>query len=446
MTSASTMRWSVPAFYFVGIVATFSRELVLAAKYGTGLQVEVFRLAFAVPNLMSTSLGPSFVAAVIPTLMSVESDSGRLASTARGIVMLNVLGVFSVTALGILTSPLQARLLAPGYGADLATDLSTYISLTWLFFLFAGCSFSLRALLSQRGVLWPASAATFIGAGTIVVGCLFASALPPDTFKWSAGLLVGLTVLSGVLILASHVLVTPRGVLGAGRINLADLPIAMWAVRGAGASIVAVAAYHLLSAVPRLIDRSVATTLGTGVVPALEYSFSLITVPGILLGTSLVTMLYPAFSRSVESGLRVPVRAFIRPVSIAIGLSAAAGLIMFAAAPTLVKLVYGHGAFGASSIRTTAVFVRWHGLGLPFMVATIILAQAALAFRQYRLVMSIAAVRIAAKAAAVALMVPAMGLSGLAASFILPEAVSAAILVVALRRHVSARTTESVSH
>ena len=66
------LRWAVPALYLAGIVATFLREVVLAATYGTSTEIEVFRIAFAVPNMLSTSLGPAFVAAVVPALMRAE--------------------------------------------------------------------------------------------------------------------------------------------------------------------------------------------------------------------------------------------------------------------------------------------------------------------------------------------------------------------------------------
>lgn len=433
VTHPAVLRWSVPALYFAGILATFLREIILAATYGTGAEIEIFRLAFAVPNLLSTSLGPAFVAAVVPALMRAETSQAELSSVSRDVVAVNVSGVLIVSLIGALSAPLQARLLAPGYGPALASTLTTQIAAMWLFFVAAGCSFSLRALLSRRGVLWPAAGATVVGSGTVAVGCLVGAALLPAGSLPPAAFLTGLVVASGLLILYMHGRALPEGTLRALRLGPAELTATAWAARGLAGAVVLVGTYHFLSAVPRLIDRAVATTLASGTVAALEYSFSLITVPGILLGTSLVTMLFPDFARAVESADPVAQRSMIGPVLLALALATVAAAIMSSAAPLIVDIVYARGAFDEVAAGMTSEFLRWHSIGLPFMVATIILAQATLAFRAYGLVLAVGLARILAKWLAVVWLVPSHGLGGLAASFIVPEVVSAVVLFVTLQ-------------
>jgi peptidoglycan biosynthesis protein MviN/MurJ (putative lipid II flippase) len=117
-------------------------------------------------------------------------------------------------------------------------------------------------------------------------------------------------------------------------------------------------------------------------------------------------------------------------------LAAVAGLCMSALAPYVVHVVYVRGSFGQQAAAQTAEFLRWHGIALPFMVATIILGQAVLAFRAYVLVLAIAVARIFTKWLSVQWLVPQYGLTGLAASFIVPETVSAVLLAAALAWHV----------
>ena len=427
------LRWSVPALYLAGIVATFLREVVLAATYGTSTEIEVFRIAFAVPNMLSTSLGPAFVAAVVPALMRAERGEGDVPATERDVTAINVAGVFALSVAGIVSAPLQARLLAPGYGPELVSDLTVQIALMWLFFAAAGCSFSLRAMLSRRGVLWPAAGATVVTSGMLALGCLLVGRFVPGGSVPPAGLLTALAVVSGVLVLCMHVWVLPSESRSALRLRAADLPGVAWAARSLGGAVLLVGIFHFLSAVPRLIDRAMATTLESGAVAALEYSFSLITVPGILLGTSLVTMLYPGFARSVEAGDTQPVVQLVRPVLVSLGLAATAGICMSVLAPLIVDVVFARGSFGPDAAALTTEFLRWHAIALPLMVATIILAQAALAFRAYGLVLLVALARILAKWLGVAWLVPDHGLTGLAASFIIPEAVSTVLLVILLR-------------
>jgi putative peptidoglycan lipid II flippase len=144
-------------------------------------------------------------------------------------------------------------------------------------------------------------------------------------------------------------------------------------------------------------------------------------------------MLFPDFARAVESADPVAQRSMIGPVLLALALATVAAAIMSSAAPLIVDIVYARGAFDEVAAGMTSEFLRWHSIGLPFMVATIILAQATLAFRAYGLVLAVGLARILAKWLAVVWLVPSHGLGGLAASFIVPEVVSAVVLFVTLQ-------------
>jgi putative peptidoglycan lipid II flippase len=426
--------WSVPVIYAAGIAATFLREVVLAALYGTGPEIEVFRLAFAASNLFSTSLGPVFVAAVLPMLVGLDAQPDDFRVAVRRVTIVNLAGVGLITAVAVLSAPLQARVLAPGFTAEALPYLEQQIALAWLFFLLASSSFAARAYLSHRGILWPGASATLIASGTIAAGCLVVAALPATTFEWTASLLTALAVLSGALILGVHLWALPRAGI---RSSSGELPANSSIAPGWGliaAAIALVVLCHCLNAVPRFIDRAVATNIGPGTVAALEYSFSVITVPGVLLGTVMVTMFFPGFLRAVEAQSRGAVLAFLRPLLIVLGLALMAGALISMLAPHLVELVYARGSFGATATAMTAEFLRWHAAGLVFMVATIVLVQALLAVRAFGILLLIAVARIVAKWLAVTLLVPRWGSSGLAASFIVPEALSALALAVIVWR------------
>jgi len=242
-------------------------------------------------------------------------------------------------------------------------------------------------------------------------------------------------VLSGALILGVHLLALPRV---AFRSSSGDSPANSSTAPGWGliaAAIVLVVLCHCLNAVPRFIDRAVATNIGPGTVAALEYSFSIITVPGVLLGTAMVTTFFPGFLRAVESQSQAAVLVFLRPLLIVLGLALMGGALISMLAPQLVELVYARGSFGATATAMTAEFLQWHAAGLVFMVATIVLVQVLLAIRAFGILLLIALARIGAKWLAVTLLVPLWGSSGLAASFIVPEALSAiALAAIAWRR------------
>jgi len=187
-------------------------------------------------------------------------------------------------------------------------------------------------------------------------------------------------------------------------------------------SVIGVTVFKISNAVPRFIDRAVATGFPQGIVASLEYSYNVLTVPGILLATSFVTVFYPTFVRNINKRkfmLKNKVILLLFLIVLIVAISS--GVLLFIWSENFIKFVYGRGAFDMSAVENTAIILKWQALGLGAMVGGIILSQGLLGFRAIKILILITIIKIIIKLISIKTLVPHFGLVGLAASFVVTE-------------------------
>jgi len=420
----------VPILLAVGILTTLLREIVFAKYLGVSRELEVFRVAFAFPNMLSQSLAPAYIGALLPALVAATNTSpSDYEAFRRRAARITVSGVAVITAIGMATVHWQATFMAPGFDSTASAALRTSLAMCWGFFCLTALSFLPRLYLNNRRVFWPGSSTSAVISVCLIVACTIAL---PETSHGPALVLATAAIASGVIILAMHVAAEPQAIntIAVGKTgkpgSAADYGKGQAAILG---PLMLVLLIHCVNAAPRFVDRAVASGIAPGVLAAVDYSFNILTVPGILLGTSVITVFYPDFVQRVKNPRIADLDARISlPVVGVISLALIGGVVTSAIADDIVQLVYARGAFGAEAELVTSTLLGWHSIGLGFMVATMILAQACIAYGVFRYLLLIAVLRLGAKFLAVHLLVPAYGIDGLGASFIVPEAISTVLL------------------
>jgi len=276
----------------LGLLLGFSREIAIAAYLGTSAILEVFIIAFTVPEIIGLMLLNSMAVAVIPYLDSSDfKDRER-----ESIIFWGGLFKFGTVFLIISSSVFLLRQkillwLAPELsqehfeiGSRLLAFLSPYI-------LFRGLESFFRSIcFSRKHFLAPALSSTLING--IVVGSLvlFSSSIAVDALAW--GWLIGSCVLmlyNGVI---AYKLVSP---VFSFRLNIdknANLLRALMAV----------AALESASMLYPLIDRFLAAhVLGTGPIAALRYAYNLIIIPSGILVVAFNVASFPWIAQLVKN-------------------------------------------------------------------------------------------------------------------------------------------------
>ncbi|MFK5955340.1 MAG: lipid II flippase MurJ [Planctomycetota bacterium] len=429
MRRPSLRKLAVPALLGAGIVATLGREVVFALGLGSGSDLEVFRLAFGAPNMMGQSLAPTFVGVMLPLLAhAAQQGPDQAARMRQRILRFNVLGVALLCVLGILTAGPLSRILAPGYQGDALQQVVDQLRILWLFFGLTGLSFSARTFLNQRDVFWPgASTSLAVSLCFVVSGLGVAYGVLPKgaaSLSWAA-------VAGGGIVLLLQIQAKPyrrSDFIRPKPTKEVQVPL-LWPMLGALCATVSASA-------PRFLDRAYASSMPSGSVAALEYSYNVLAAPGILLGTSFVMVVFPAFARGVASGLpRLAAKKVLPAFCWTTGGALAISLLVHAYADPLVALFYQRGAFDQSAAAATADILRWQCLGMMPMVAGMIIAQGFLGLRMIRFLLLLSFVRIALRWVALEWFIPRMGLEGLGLAYTFTEAIAllAAVLLF-LRR------------
>ncbi len=346
----SSLTKAVGAVAFLTVVSKilgFLREASLAAVFGASSDTDAYLVAQTVPYLLVSTVSYALTTMFIPVYSQIREEQGNEASSRfASTVIWTVLGIGVVlVTIGEALAGSLVELVAPGFDGAIA-ELTTYLSRIILpMMVFQLLSGILTGILQSHGQFSIPTAASLlqnvsiimsivvfgsrhgiasVAAGTLVGAMLATAAKIPGlrltAFQWTVGL--------------------DRHNPGVRRIAVLLLP----AVVGAG-----------VGELNTLVDRILASRLPEGSVSALNYANRLMQLAPSIIGTSVVTVVYPMLARMAARSDRS---------GLSRGLSDALGLVHFMLIPVatgvlvlrepLVRIVFERGVFDAAATEETA--------------------------------------------------------------------------------------------
>lgn len=420
----------IPGLVAAGLFAGFAREVILAYLFGTTREVEIFRVAFGLPSVLSDSLAISFVAILIRLIL--DGEKGRPAQSLRRAIWATLAFASVVFLLGVFTMPWQARLLAPGMSPEEQARLVVAGQVCWLTFLFVVLSLPMRALMSTRGRVWPGAASQLMRSGGFVLALLaFVLAMGwRDLMAPAYAAACGGAVVLGVHWLALGRRDRRRVAMTA--VALPRLALLLPALGALGAVMIT----QVFLSAGRIMDRAAATEIGEGMLAALEYSYSLVMAVAAILGTSANLILAPRMGRTIRDTGKLArdhwtLILVVTAVTVVIG-SGLAGL-----GEQIVPLVYQYGAFDSEAAGLTSGIFRLHALALGPLVLALLLTQVLLLQGRQKDVLIAAVAKTAVKAVALWFVFTAgAGITGIAMTLLWTEVAMAVFLAgIVLIRH-----------
>ena len=98
----------------------FLRESFIANAYGAGTLTDAYQIAYTIPYFLQAILGYALVTAVVPILTKHLVSNNKEEAWYVGSCAINItaLGLFVITALGMIISAVLVKLLAPGFSAE----------------------------------------------------------------------------------------------------------------------------------------------------------------------------------------------------------------------------------------------------------------------------------------------------------------------------------------
>lgn len=335
------------------------REIVIAARFGTGETYDAYVAAFRIPDLlffivMSGAFGSAFIPVFGGYLAQGDTDRAwRLANTLLTWTVLIFLGVALATF--VLAGPLVSRVIAPELSPD-AQDLAVNLTRVLLLSpLLLGLSAAGKGMLEARDAFTlPAIAPILYNIG-IIFG---AAALAPimGIYGLATGVLIGA---------AGHVLIQLVALARTGMRFRASFTrhtdglgevARLMAPRIVGQS---------ASQANLIVMTNFASRLGEGSISALNYANHLVLLPHGVLAMSLSTVIFPRMARQFKLGRLGELRqTLIGGVGPLVFLVLPATILLVVFRTSIVQVVFQYGSFTPESTRLVSEAVALFSLGL----------------------------------------------------------------------------------
>ena len=376
-------RISTRATGVVGIAVLSSRvlglirEQVFAALFGAGRNLDIFTIAFRVPNLLRDLFAEGALSTAFVTTFSkkiaTEGDQSAW-SLANKVATLTAVFMSGVTIVGIIFSRQLIAGVAGGFDANDQAMTTLLTQIMWPFILLVSLAALVMGMLNAKDVFGtPAIASTFFNIGSIIAGVSLGWWFDPHFGRRALlGLSIG-TLVGGAL---QFLVQTPS----LWKLGYRFRPDFRWRDEGVrtvlglmGPAVIAASAVQ----VNVLVNSSFASYLEKGSVIWLSIAFRLMQLPLGIFGVAISTVTLPLVSRAAAAnditGFRSALSHAMRLVML---LTVPSALGLFLLAEPIIRVIYQHGHVTAYSVQQIAGALRFYSIGLAGYSAVKILAPA----------------------------------------------------------------------
>ena len=366
-------------------------QVVVAARFGQGAQMDAYFVASGLPVLLAQLLAGGLEASVIPVYSSLRGKGKREQASRLFSTLLNLLIISMViVTIGMLVLHNQlVTLSGPGLRHDSivqAENLTPYIFPVLIFMVLN--SF-MECLLNSEGQFgWPAYAGILVPLTTVTLVLLGGKS--HGVLVLCIGTLLGEVFQLGAIILrARHAKFVYQPILDLRSPEIAAIGIVAWPALFSG----------LISQASPFVDQIFASTLSVGSVSVLNNALKLVSVPIGVIFASVGRAALPYLARQAAikdmRAFKETLRLYLWAVGIGT-LALTAGMIIFA--HLTVAIIFEHGAFTESDTSRTAITLIGFAIGLTPMAFGFITSRAFSALGKTRVLLYVTVFSVIANA------------------------------------------------
>lgn len=351
----------IAAFTMLSRCLGLTRDMLMAGIFGTGIYMSAFVVAFTIPNLFRRLFGEGALsAAFIPVFIEAKRREGTTSAwiLARRVITLVGLFLAAIVIVGIIAISLFLQWTEPGGMIGAVLPLLR-IMLPYMFFI---CLAALAMAILNSFKVFGVSAAMPCLLNIVWISCLLifvpavadAQASRIKAVAWAV-------VIAGVAQLLGQIpSLWKRGY----RPGL-DFDFSAPKVRRVFTLMGPAALGLAVTQINVVVDRLLAAWIGDWAPAALFFSERLIYLPLGVFATAVGTALLPTLSEHAAAddavGLRNTLSTSIRNLLFVL-IPSAVGLLVLA--KPIIRLLFGWGAFGETSVAQSAIALQFYAPGL----------------------------------------------------------------------------------
>lgn len=335
----------------------FIREVMIASKYGSGVETDTYFVAMTATVIIMGTLGSALNTTLIPIFSEIRGKGGRKAQRKylNNIINIVVLITVILAILAFVFSPLLIKILAKGFEGeqfDMAVRLNR-IGLPIVIFL--GITYVFSGYLQSNQIFGPHA----------IMGIPYNAVFLAYLFFFSKGMDISVLMAVSVIASSTQFLIQVPAVRHSGykyslNVNLYDPYL-----RKAMMLVLPVLLGSAVRQINAVIDKTLASELVEGSISALTYSQRIndmiISVFVMAITTVVFPMLSEAFSHGDSSQVK---RIFNEGVNIILLVTVPATIGIMLLAEPVVYIFFERNAFDATATAMTSSALFFYSIGL----------------------------------------------------------------------------------
>lgn len=421
----------------------FIRDMVTAFFFGTTDAADAFFMAFTIPNLLRRLFAEgTMTVSFVPVFSDYLVNKGKEEAfkVARITMTLLTLFLMATVLAGILFSPQIIAVFAPGFKGDPEKwELTIYLTrLMFPYILFISLTSLAMGILNSMGhFLAPASAPMLLNIS--MIGAMFF--ISPFLEVPILGLALGV-IIGGVLQLILQIpILRKKGLSLRPNFNFSH-PAVKTIFRLMLPAIFGASIYQLNVVVIRLL----ASLLPQGSVSYLYYADRLAQFPLGIFAVAIGTAILPSMSRMAALNKMDELKETLTDalkMTLYITVPAAVGLMVLRL--PIISLIFFRGEFDFKSVEYTAEALLFFAVGLPFVSAVRVVANAFYAIKDTLTPVKVGAVSIIVNILLSVILMEPLGVSGLALAVSLSAFLNLFFLVTIFYRRIGRMGIEKLA-
>lgn len=413
----------------------FFREVLIASKFGSGMETDTFFVALTATSLVTGFLSNAISTTFIPVLSEIESKEGKNGKVEHTNNMINVIFMISIVLVigGWLASPIIVKLLARGFQGeqfDLAIKL---IRIGLPMILFSGIMGVMTGYL-QSEQRFTSSAAIGLPLNFVYIFFLL--------FLSSKFGIKGLMVAAVIAVGSQFVIQIPEARSSGFKYKFI-LDIKDKYIRKVLYLSLPVLVGVAINDLNAIVDRTLASSLISGSISALNYANRL---NGLILGvfiSAITTVIFPLLSKESNSdnmpGMK-KIMGYGINLILLITVPATIGLIVLST--SIVEIAFQRGAFDATATLMTSQALIFYSIGLVAMALRLLLTRVYYSLQDTKTPMVNGAISVVFNIVLNLILVKFMAHSGLALATSIATTIATLLLLNGLKKKIGSLGTK----